>query len=199
MLPLLVGEDDFFAETSSFGGLAALPAHPSAATMEKVTMHLEETTSDGSIEGLRALLQQASGQPEPTVQAIVNSLLKFQGIKISKNGVGAHGHGHASVSALDLSECTSRIEKTVSSCMNRVGVDLDANANGSMALVGGRSPVLSRMTFGMQRGSKSKEEGNALDLGFGAAGAHFGAATEGGGFATPDSGGGTGGLYLSTS
>lgn len=128
MLPLLVGEDDFFAEAASFGGLAALPSHPSVATMDKVTMHLEETTSDGSIDGLRALMQQVSGHPEPTVQAIVNSLLKFQGIKINKSGVGAHGHGQTSVSALDLRECTSRVQKTVSSCMKRVGVDADTNS-----------------------------------------------------------------------
>eukprot|EP01045_Picozoa_sp_COSAG04_P025720 COSAG04_NODE_3431_length_2819_cov_2.837132_5_plen_36_part_01 len=34
----------------------ALPAHVSAATMEQVTMHLQETTGDSSVTGLGELL-----------------------------------------------------------------------------------------------------------------------------------------------
>ena len=82
-------------------------------------MHLQETTGDGSVTGLGELLQQASGQPEPTVQGVVQSLLKFQGIKVTESGAGAaHGHGQLSVGMADLSECLSRVQGTVSACLD---------------------------------------------------------------------------------
>ena len=76
VLPLLASQGDFFADAQDgFGGISALPTHVSAATMEQVTMHLQETTGDSSVTGLGELLQQASGQPEPTVQGVVQSVL----------------------------------------------------------------------------------------------------------------------------
>ena len=76
VLPLLVGESDFFADAhAQFGGIQALPTSSSVATMEKVVMHLHETTGDDSISKLRELLLQVSGQSEPTVQGVVSSLL----------------------------------------------------------------------------------------------------------------------------
>eukprot|EP01051_Picozoa_sp_SAG22_P007109 SAG22_NODE_489_length_9845_cov_5.954550_9_plen_401_part_00 len=122
VLPLLVGESDFFADAhTAFGGIQALPTKASAATMEKVTMHLSETTGDDSIARLRELLQQVSGQAEPTVQACISALIRFQGVKISQGTQLSHGHGHLSVGMGDLGECTRRVQETVSSCMKRVG------------------------------------------------------------------------------
>eukprot|EP01051_Picozoa_sp_SAG22_P001955 SAG22_NODE_82_length_21749_cov_10.719769_12_plen_401_part_00 len=122
VLPLLVGESDFFADAhTAFGGIQALPTKASAATMEKVTMHLSETTGDDSIAQLRELLQQVSGQAEPTVQACISALLRFQGVKLSQGAQLSHGHGHLSVGMDDLGECTRRVQETVSSCMKQVG------------------------------------------------------------------------------
>ena len=124
ILPLLVGEPDFFADaTSSFGGIQALPTGPSVATMEKVLVHLRETTGDDSLAKLRELLQQVSGQPEPTVQALLSALLRFQGVKLSQGVELSHGHGHLSVGMDDLGECTRRVQETVSSCLKQVGGD----------------------------------------------------------------------------
>ena len=67
------------------------------------------------------LLQQVSGQPEPTVQALLSALLRFQGIKLSQGAQLSHGHGHLSVGTDDLGECTRRVQETVSSCLKQVG------------------------------------------------------------------------------
>ena len=100
-------------------------------------MHLHEHTDDGSIEGLRELVQQATGEPEPTIKSIVNALLKFQGIKVTASGAGtAHSHGHLSVGLDDLTECVDRIHSTVLACLKRVGMDQDAVATDD----GGLSP-----------------------------------------------------------
>jgi hypothetical protein len=98
VLPLLAGHGSFFSDAeAAFGGVFALPGTVSASTMEQVAMHLHEHTDDGSIEGLRELVQQATGEPEPTIKNIVNALLKFQGIKVSASGAGtAHSHGRLS-------------------------------------------------------------------------------------------------------
>jgi hypothetical protein len=124
VLPLLVGQTDFFVDAQTFGGVQALPTWVSAATMEKVVVHLVETTGEGSIGGLEALLRQVAGAPEPTVQGIVASLLKFQGVKLSQSGAAsAHSHGHLSVGVDDLRECTGRVQATVGSCLKRVGAE----------------------------------------------------------------------------
>jgi hypothetical protein len=65
-----------------------------------------------------------AGAPEPTIQRIVASLLKFQGVKLSQAGTAsAHSHGHLSVGLDDLRECTSRVQATVASCLKQVGVE----------------------------------------------------------------------------
>ena len=126
VLPLLVGESDFFADAhTAFGGVQALPTRQSAATMHKVVMHLAETTGDDSIILLRELLRQVSGQAEPTVQAVLSALLRFQGVKISQGAQLSHGHGHMSVGMDDLGECTRRVQETVSSCIKQVGGGAD--------------------------------------------------------------------------
>jgi hypothetical protein len=124
VLPLLVGETDFWAEAhAAFGGIQSLPMQTSTATMEKVVTHLEKTTGDDSLSKLRELLQQVGGDPEPTVQGRVACILKFQGVKLSHNGAATvHSHGHMSVGMDDLTVCTNRIQATVSSCLKRVGV-----------------------------------------------------------------------------
>jgi hypothetical protein len=123
VLPLLVGQTDFWSEAhAAFGGVHALPNQVSAATMEKVVMHLGQTTGDDSMSKLRELLQQASGELDPTVQGLVACILKFQGVKLSQTGAAtAHSHGHLSAGIDDLHECTSRIQGTVSSCLKQVG------------------------------------------------------------------------------
>ena len=99
-------------------------------------MHLQETTGDSSVTGLGELLQQASGQPEPTVQGVVQSVLKFQGVKVSQSGAGtAHSHGHMSVDMADLSECTARVQAAVSACIKRVGIEEHTDPT---AALGGR-------------------------------------------------------------
>eukprot|EP01051_Picozoa_sp_SAG22_P006427 SAG22_NODE_420_length_10739_cov_7.090320_13_plen_171_part_00 len=121
VLPLLVGESDFFADAhDQFGGIQALPTAPSEATMEKVVMHLRETTGDDSLLKLQELLRQVSGQPEPTIQSVISALLRFQGVKLSQGAQVSHGHGHLSVAMDDLGECTRRVQETVSSCMKQV-------------------------------------------------------------------------------
>ena len=122
VLPLLVGESDFFADAhTAFGGIQAMPTKPSAATVVKVVMHLQETTGDDSIALLRELLRQVSGQAEPTIQATLSALLRFQGVKLSQGTQLSHGHGHMSVGLDDLGECTRRVQETVSSCLKQVG------------------------------------------------------------------------------
>jgi hypothetical protein len=123
VLPLLVGETDFWSEAhAAFGGIHGLPTQVSAATMEKVVMHLGQTTGDDSTSKLRDLLQQVGGNPESTVQGLVACILKFQGVKLSQNEAAtAHSHGHMSVGMDDLTVCTSRIQATVASCLKRVG------------------------------------------------------------------------------
>jgi hypothetical protein len=81
VLPLLVGETDFWSEAhAAFGGIQALPTQVSSATVAKVVAHLGQTTGDDS---LSKLLQQVGGDPEPTVQGLVACILKFQGVKLS--------------------------------------------------------------------------------------------------------------------
>ena len=125
VLPLLVGETDFWSEAhAAFGGVQGLPQQTSAATMEKVVMHLGQTTGDESLAKLRELLEQVGGNPEPTVQGLVACILKFQGVKLSQSGAGtAHSHGRVSVGMDDLAMCTRRIRATVASCLKRVGVE----------------------------------------------------------------------------
>ena len=192
VLPLLASKNSFFADADdAFGGISALPTHVSAATMEQVTMHLQETTGDSSVDGLGELLQQASGQPEPTVQAVVQSLLKFQGIKVTESGAGAaHSHGHLSVDMADLSECVGRVRATVSACLKRIGMEEAGPAAGQ----GGASPPAARTsalgrlgsrlasTVSSGKGDAAKLEGGEMEIQFGGEG-----------------GGGGGGLYLSSS
>jgi hypothetical protein len=125
VLPLLVGESDFFTDaTKTFGGIQALPTHSSDATMANVATHLGETTGDSSVEGLHELLRQVTGQTLPGVQQTVACILKFQGIKLSESGTAtAHSHGHMSVGTDDLRMCFVRVQETVSACLKRVGVD----------------------------------------------------------------------------
>ena len=156
-------------------------------------MHLQETTGEDSIAGLGELLQQASGQPEPTVQGVVQSVLKFQGIKVTESGAGsAHGHGALSVDMADLSECIGRVRATVSSCLKRVGMDAAASSAGGQVASppAARTSALSRLgsrlasTVSSGKGDTAKLDGGGeMEIQFGG---------EGGG-------GGGGGLYLSSS
>ena len=54
---------------------------------------------------------------------MLSALLRFQGIKLSQGAELSHGHGHLSVGMDDLSECTRRVQETVSSCLKQVGGD----------------------------------------------------------------------------
>ena len=191
VLPLLVGKENFFADAQdAFGGVSALPTHVSAATMEQVTTHLHDTTEDDSIDGLRELMQQASGQPEPTVQAVLNSLLKFQGIKVSQAGAGsAHSHGHLSVDMDDLSECVSRVHAAVSASLKRVGMgEASQEGQGSSP---GRSSVLGRLSSRLAAtvSSSASSGAGAMEWAEGGTEIQLGGGGDGSG----------GGLYLSSS
>jgi hypothetical protein len=51
-------------------------------------------------------------------------VLKFQGIKLSENGLAtAHNHGHLNVGTEDLTICTTRIRGTISACLKDVGAE----------------------------------------------------------------------------
>jgi hypothetical protein len=123
VLPVLVAENEsFFTEAKeSFGGLAALPAHPSSATMGQVLQHLQDTTEDDSIAALLRLVKQASGSSDPTVQGVVSSLLKFQGAKLSHNNGQTTQHGHGSAQGADLATVAKRVQGTVALCLKRIG------------------------------------------------------------------------------
>jgi hypothetical protein len=161
VLPLLVGKSDFFNDAQvAFGGVQSLPNRSSAATMEKVVTHLGETTSDASLEGLRNLLQQVTGQPEPSIKGVVACMLKFQGVKLSEDGAAsAHSHGHMSVGTDDLTVCTNRIQETVATCLRRVGADQAAG--------GQHEPSVTRRTlsigFGGRRARTRAEDGELED------------------------------------
>eukprot|EP01046_Picozoa_sp_COSAG06_P004600 COSAG06_NODE_194_length_20530_cov_9.861583_9_plen_495_part_00 len=205
VLPLLSGQDNFFSDAqAAFGGVPALPATVSATTMEQVAMHLREHTDDGSIEGLRELVQQATGEPEPTIRNTVNALLKFQGIKVSASGAGAaHGHGHLSVGIDDLTECIDRVHATVSACLMRVGMEhsddvvaasIERREGGSAVLASPRgsstsSSVLGRLSSRLSR--PGSEGGASVGGGGGMMEVTFGGSEDGG------EGGGSG-LYLSS-
>ena len=161
-------------------------------------MHLQETTGDSSVAGLGELLQQASGQPEPTVQAVVQSLLKFQGIKVTESGAGAaHSHGHLSVGMADLGECVGRVRATVSSCLKRVGMedsgsggDAPAGSQRSSRKASALSRLGSRLASTVSSGKGGEwEHGGACGMEI-----QFGGAEGGDG-----RGGGGGGLYLASS
>ena len=187
VLPLLASQADFFSDTdAAFGGVSALPTHVSAATMEQVAMHLQEHTDDGSITGLRELVQQASGQAEPTIQAVLTSLLKFQGIKVTAGGAGAaHSHGHLSVAMDDLTECVERVHTAVSACLKRVGMDQEGDCSSPSPSAKSAS-VLGRFSSRMSS-TVSSGGGGDTDRQMGME-VHFGG---------DDSGGG--GLYLAPS
>ena len=153
-------------------------------------MHLQEHTGDGSVASLRELLQQALGQPEPTVQGVVQSVLKFQGIKVTESGAGsAHGHGAVSVDMADLGECIGRVQATVSACLKRVGMGDGGEARAGGEASPARSSVLSRLgsrlSSSVPSGKKGEEAGGGVAIQFG-------------GHAGDGAGGGGSGLYLSS-
>ena len=195
VLPVLAGQDNFFSDAqAAFGGVSALPTRVSVATMEQVAMHLREHTDDGSIDGLRELVQQATGEPEPTIKNIVNALLKFQGIKVSASGAGAaHSHGHLSVGLDDLTECVDRVQATVSACLKRVGMEQDAAVG-----AGGLSPSLQTSPSSSMLGRLGSRLSSTRS-------SSVGESSEGGGeavlevsFGASGGDGGGSGLYLST-
>ena len=151
VLPLLLGEkDDFFVEAeSAFGGLSSLPAHSSVATMEKVVTHLHETTADASLTGLRRMLDISEAEVDAeqgqeqqgvevlaTIRSVVSSVLKYQGVKVTRNrDAVSHAHGaHGSVDTEDLTACVERVRSTVSSCLKRVGMQEQRHQGQQMAL-----------------------------------------------------------------
>ena len=60
-------------------GTAGLPDRVPATTLERVSFHLAETTSDNSTENLCMLMGETNQTSEPTVRRIIAALLKFQG------------------------------------------------------------------------------------------------------------------------
>jgi uncharacterized membrane protein YgcG len=203
VLPLLAGQGSFFDDAqAAFGGVSALPVHASATTMEQVSMHLREHTDDGSVDGLRELVQQATGDPEPTVKNIVNALLKFQGIKVTASGAGAaHSHGHLSVGMDDLTECIDRVHATVSACLKRVGMEQDTAGGADGLSPSPRTPTSvtllgrlgSRLSSSASSRSSAREGGEGGGGGGGMLEVTFGEGGGGGG-----GGGGGSGLYLSS-
>jgi hypothetical protein len=96
ILPMLIGEPDFFAEAeAAFGGLQGLPQHMSSATMEAVETHLTATTMGGSTDGLLRLVSNATNDSPLSVQSVVRTLLKFQGVKVCTASGAASAHERA--------------------------------------------------------------------------------------------------------
>ena len=206
VLPLLAGQGSFFSDAeAAFGGVSALPSTVSVATMEQVAMHLQDHTDDGSIEGLQELVQQATGEPEPTIRNIVSALLKFQGIKVTASGAGAaHSHGHVSVGMDDLTDCIDRVHATVSACLKRVGMEADATTDTSSLSPPAQktSSVLGRLGSRLSSTRSSDRQTSVGKSGDGDGGA--GARAGGGllevtfGESGDSGGGGSSGLYLSS-
>jgi hypothetical protein len=191
VLPVIQGS--FFSDAqAAFGGLSGLPAHASAATMEQVVTHLKDITDDSSTEGLRELVQQASGQPEPTIQGVVNSLLKFQGIKVTESGAGTeHSHGHLSVGMDDLTDCIDRVHGTVSACLKRLGSEESVAAGGGSptpASSAKKSSALGRLSSRLAATVSSSSPGGGGETGWEGAEVQFGQGDDGS----------AGGLYLSS-
>ena len=88
-------------------------------------MHLGEITGDASVSTLETLLHQVSGSREPTVQALVSGVLRYQGVKLASASqqVLTHGHRHSGTMMVGdmLHECTRRVQETVSSCFKQLG------------------------------------------------------------------------------
>jgi hypothetical protein len=189
VLPLMASQVDFFSDAKdAFGGVPALPTHVSAATMEQVVLHLQDNTDDGSTDGLEALVQQASSQSEPTIQGVVTSLLKFQGIKVTAGAAGAaHSHGHLSVGMDDLTGVVDRVHTAVSASLKRIGMeeveaDISSRSPGkSVSVLGRLSSRLSSMSpVPLVGGGTRRDGGAAVEIQFGG-----------------DDGGGGSELYLS--
>ena len=200
VLPLLAGQGSFFSDAeAAFGGVSALPGTVSATTMEQVAMHLQEHTDDGSIEGLRELMQQAAGEPEPTIRNIVNALLKFQGIKVTAGGAGAaHSHGHLSVGMDDLTECIGRVHATVSACLKRVGMEADATTGADSLLPSPRTSSSSMLGRLGSRLSSTLSSASTSSDGAGGAGGGMLEVTFGESGDSRGGGGSGSGLYLSS-
>lgn len=189
VLPLMASQVDFFSDAKdAFGGVPALPTHVSAATMEQVVLHLQDNTDDGSTDGLEELVQQASSQSEPTIQGVVTSLLKFQGIKVTAGAAGAaHSHGHLSVGMDDLTGVVDRVHTAVSASLKRIGmeeVEADISSRSpdkSVSVLGRLSSRLSSMSpVPLVGGGTRRDGGAAVEIQFGG-----------------DDGGGGSELYLS--
>ena len=119
VVPMIIAAtDDFGAEaTAAFGGLQALPDRIPEPTLEKVRLHLKETTGDGSMRLVHELIMQESGGgAEPTVGRIVAALLKYQGAKLNYADAGVVG------------KSVARVHAVVTGCMQRVGAEDDAAA-----------------------------------------------------------------------
>ena len=106
---------------------------------------------------------QVTGHPEPGIQGVVASMLKFQGVKLSEDGAAsAHSHGHLSVGTEDLTVCTSRVHETVVTCLRRVGAERVAQDADSASPL--RPKLMGRLSFGGRRGrAKAAEDATAWD------------------------------------
>ena len=165
VLPIIVGEEDFFLEAAAaFGGIAGLPTHVSTATCAALTTHLESITGDGSVDSAIQLVRSASGQvddsePHLSIQGVVSSLLKFQGIKLNRNDAAAgHAHGHTCMGATldDLTVSVNRIRDTVSASFKQ-GVARAPQASSALPDGDlGRQSLASRFSTRM-RGSGAAE------------------------------------------
>jgi hypothetical protein len=177
LLPIILGDEDFFHEAAAaFGGISSLPNHVSAATSASLSTHLESITGDGSVDGAVQLVHSASGvtqdaAPGLTVQGVVSSVLKFQGVKLNK-GVRnqAHAHGHMAATLDDLTVCVNRIRDTVSASFKQGqggavhGTDRSTLSPSGRATSSGS--VISRLSSKVRR-SGSSVDAEAPELAFG--------------------------------
>jgi hypothetical protein len=189
LLPIILGDEDFFAEAAAaFGGISSLPDHVSAATSVSLSNHLESITGDGSVDSAVELVRSASGQtqegatPGLTVQGVVSSVLKFQGVKLNRSMANqGHAHGHAATTLDDLTVCVNRIRDTVSASF-KLG-------QGGATPVPDRSTMSSRLSSRLRRGggdgagndveAPELSLGEAPELSFGEPGSALHLATEG--------------------
>ena len=123
VLPLLVGgpRGDFFAEMEAEldGIRSGLPDHVSAATMAKVSSHLAKVTEvGGSTEKLGDLIAETAGGRAPTIRRVVQTLLQFQGVKLSREATGSHAQANFDDGVAD---CANRAQQAVESSLHRIG------------------------------------------------------------------------------
>jgi hypothetical protein len=120
MLPMLVGETDFWSKAHRARSFRWDTGHVDAIL---VGHDGEGGDAPGANDRRRLFCRKYVSFCSKWVEALA-CILKFQGLKLSQTRPAtAHSHGHVSVAMDDRTECTGQIQATMASCLKRVRVD----------------------------------------------------------------------------